>query len=74
CLIGVFECMIDAGLPKEVANLVMGSAGEISDEFMSNPAVRKISFTGSTEVGRILMAQSAPTVKKMSHVSLEGII
>src|SRR4029078_6249157 len=38
-LIGLFECLIDAGLPKGVANLIIGSATEISDEFMSNPAV-----------------------------------
>src|SRR5215468_3928739 len=36
-LIGVFECLIDAGVPKGVANMVIGSAGEISDEFMQNP-------------------------------------
>src|SRR3954454_13320128 len=41
-LIGVFECLIDAGLPKGVANLVIGPAAEIADEFMANPAVRKI--------------------------------
>src|SRR5881227_1600031 len=55
CLIQVFECMIDAGLPAGVANLVIGSAQEIADEFLENPAVRKISFTGSTEVGKQLM-------------------
>src|SRR6187401_2924439 len=66
CLIGVFECLIDAGLPKGVANLVIGSAGEISDEFMTNPAVRKISFTGSTEVGKKLMKQAADQVKRVS--------
>jgi succinate-semialdehyde dehydrogenase/glutarate-semialdehyde dehydrogenase len=66
CLIGVFECLIDAGLPKGVANLVIGSAGEISDEFMTNPAVRKISFTGSTDVGKQLMRQAADQVKRLS--------
>ncbi|MCE9560598.1 MAG: NAD-dependent succinate-semialdehyde dehydrogenase [Planctomycetes bacterium] len=66
CLIGVFECLIDAGLPKGVANLVIGSASEISDEFMSNPLVRKISFTGSTEVGKRLMKQAADQVKRLS--------
>ena len=65
-LIGVFECLIDAGLPPGVANLVMGSASEISDEFMSNPAVRKISFTGSTAVGKQLMRQAADQVKRLS--------
>jgi succinate-semialdehyde dehydrogenase/glutarate-semialdehyde dehydrogenase len=65
-LIGVFECLIDAGVPKGVANLVIGSAGEISDEFMQNPAVRKISFTGSTAVGKQLMKQAADQVKRLS--------
>src|SRR3954469_1993223 len=65
-LIGVFECLIDAGLPKVVANLVIGSASEISDEFMQNPLVRKISFTGSTDVGKQLMRQAADQVKRLS--------
>lgn len=65
-LIGVFECMIDAGLPAGVANLVIGSASEISDEFMTNPLVRKISFTGSTDVGKQLMRQAADQVKRLS--------
>lgn len=65
-LIGVFECLIDAGLPKGVANLVIGSASEISDEFMQNEAVRKISFTGSTAVGKQLMKQAADQVKRLS--------
>ncbi len=66
CLIGVFECLIDAGLPKGVANLVIGSASEIADEFMTNPLVRKISFTGSTAVGKQLMRQAADQVKRLS--------
>jgi succinate-semialdehyde dehydrogenase / glutarate-semialdehyde dehydrogenase len=66
CLIGLFECLIDAGLPKGVANLVIGSASEISDEFMANPIVRKISFTGSTAVGKQLMKQAADQVKRLS--------
>lgn len=65
-LVGVFECLIDAGLPAGVANLVIGSASEISDEFMANPAVRKISFTGSTAVGKQLMRQAADQVKRLS--------
>jgi succinate-semialdehyde dehydrogenase/glutarate-semialdehyde dehydrogenase len=65
-LIGVFECLIDAGLPKGVANMVIGSASEISDEFMQNPAVRKISFTGSTAVGKQLMKQAADQMKRLS--------
>ena len=65
-LIGVFECLIDAGLPKGVANLVIGPAADISDEFMTNTAVGKISFTGSTEVGKRLMKQAADQVKRLS--------
>ena len=55
-----------AGLPKGVFNVVTGSAAEIGGELTSNPTVRKISFTGSTAVGKVLMAQSAATVKKLS--------
>src|SRR5262249_9175315 len=65
-LIGVFECLVDAGVPKGVANLVIGPAPEIADEFMTNPAVRKISFTGSTDVGKQLMKQAADQVKRLS--------
>ncbi|MBL1405497.1 MAG: succinate-semialdehyde dehydrogenase (NADP(+)) [Hyphomicrobiales bacterium] len=55
-----------AGLPKGLFNIVMGDAPMIGAEMTSSPIVRKISFTGSTRVGSILMAQSAPTVKKMA--------
>ena len=58
-----------AGFPAGVFNLVTGSAAsapQIGGELTSNPVVRKLSFTGSTEVGRLLMAQCAPTVKKVS--------
>jgi succinate-semialdehyde dehydrogenase / glutarate-semialdehyde dehydrogenase len=65
-LIGVFECLIDAGLPKGVANLVIGPASDIAEEFMTNPVVRKISFTGSTEVGKKLMRQAADQMKRLS--------
>src|SRR5205823_11380252 len=65
-LVGVFECLIDAGLPKGVANLVIGPAAEIADEFMANWTVRKISFTGSTAVGKQLMKQAADQVKRLS--------
>jgi succinate-semialdehyde dehydrogenase/glutarate-semialdehyde dehydrogenase len=66
CLVQVFECMIDAGLPPGVANLVMGPAQEIADEFLENPICRKISFTGSTEVGKQLMKGAADQVKRVS--------
>jgi len=55
-----------AGVPKGVFNCVTGSAKEIGGEITGNPTVRKVTFTGSTEVGKILMAQCAATVKKTS--------
>ncbi len=58
-----------AGFPPGVFNVVTGSAAsapKIGGELTGNPTVRKLSFTGSTEVGRLLMAQCAPTVKKVS--------
>jgi succinate-semialdehyde dehydrogenase / glutarate-semialdehyde dehydrogenase len=55
-----------AGLPKGVLNIVTGSATEIGAELTSHPTVRKLSFTGSTEIGKVLMAQCASTVKKLS--------
>ncbi|RDU95794.1 NAD-dependent succinate-semialdehyde dehydrogenase [Trinickia dinghuensis] len=55
-----------AGVPKGVLSVVTGDPKAIGAEMTRNPIVRKLSFTGSTAVGRLLMAQSAPTVKKMS--------
>jgi succinate-semialdehyde dehydrogenase / glutarate-semialdehyde dehydrogenase len=55
-----------AGIPKGVFNIVTGDAPAIGGELCANPVVRKLSFTGSTEVGRILMKQCAPTIKKLS--------
>jgi succinate-semialdehyde dehydrogenase/glutarate-semialdehyde dehydrogenase len=58
-----------AGIPAGVFNIVTGSAASaplIGGELTANPTVRKLSFTGSTEVGRLLMAQSARTLKKLS--------
>jgi succinate-semialdehyde dehydrogenase/glutarate-semialdehyde dehydrogenase len=55
-----------AGVPRGVLNVVTGSATEIGGELTSNPIVRKLSFTGSTEIGKVLMAQCAGTVKKLS--------
>ena len=55
-----------AGVPRGVLSVLTGSATEIGGELTSNPTVRKITFTGSTEIGRILMRQSAETVKKVS--------
>jgi succinate-semialdehyde dehydrogenase/glutarate-semialdehyde dehydrogenase len=55
-----------AGVPAGVFNVVTGSATEVGAELTSNPKVRKLSFTGSTEVGKLLMAQCAATMKKVS--------
>ncbi len=55
-----------AGFPPGILNIVTGQAGAIGGELTSNPAVRKLSFTGSTEVGKLLMQQCAATVKKVS--------
>ncbi|MCO6391997.1 succinate-semialdehyde dehydrogenase [Aliihoeflea aestuarii] len=56
----------EAGIPKGVVNVVTGGASEIGKELSTNPLVKKITFTGSTEVGKILIGQSASTVKKVS--------
>ena len=55
-----------AGLPAGVLNVVTGSAQQIGGELTSNPIVRKLTFTGSTEIGKELLAQCAGTVKKTS--------
>src|SRR6267143_6562297 len=55
-----------AGVPNGVFNVITGAASEIGAELTSNPTVRKLSFTGSTETGKLLMAQCASTVKKLS--------
>ncbi|MAU62398.1 MAG: succinate-semialdehyde dehydrogenase (NADP(+)) [Parvibaculum sp.] len=55
-----------AGIPDGVLSIVTGKAGAIGGEMTSNPLVRKVTFTGSTEIGKELMQQSASTVKKVS--------
>ncbi|WP_230971597.1 NADP-dependent succinate-semialdehyde dehydrogenase [Nitrogeniibacter aestuarii] len=55
-----------AGFPPGVFNVVTGDTKAIGGELTGNPTVRKLSFTGSTEVGRVLMEQCAPTIKKLS--------
>ncbi len=60
-------CAEEAGIPAGVFNVVPTSrAAEVGGELTSNPLIRKISFTGSTEVGKLLLRQSADTVKKVS--------
>ncbi len=55
-----------AGMPDGVCNIITGPSGETGKELCENPKVRKLSFTGSTRVGAILLQQCAPTVKKTS--------
>lgn len=55
-----------AGVPAGVFSVVPGRAGTVGEELVTSPTVRKVTFTGSTEVGRSLMAKAAPTIKKLS--------
>ena len=55
-----------AGVPKGILSVITGASGAIGGEMTSNPIVRKLSFTGSTEIGKKLMEQCAGTVKKVS--------
>ncbi len=60
------ELAARAGIPKGVFNVITGSAAAIGGEMTANPTVRKLTFTGSTEIGKKLMVQCAATLKKMS--------
>jgi succinate-semialdehyde dehydrogenase/glutarate-semialdehyde dehydrogenase len=60
------ELAARAGVPKGLLSVLTGSASQIGGEMTRNPLVRKLTFTGSTEVGRTLMRQSADTIKKLS--------
>jgi succinate-semialdehyde dehydrogenase/glutarate-semialdehyde dehydrogenase len=60
------ELAVRAGFPPGVLNVITGDAQSIGAEMCANPIVRKLSFTGSTRVGRLLMQQVAPTIKKIS--------
>ncbi|NRF90132.1 NAD-dependent succinate-semialdehyde dehydrogenase [Paenibacillus frigoriresistens] len=64
--IEIFKAFDEAGLPSGVVNLVNGSASAVVGAMMKSPIVRKITFTGSTEVGKELVRQSADTMKKVS--------
>lgn len=66
CCVQFAECVHAAGLPKGVFQLVAGRASEIAQEFLDNPLCRKITFTGSTEVGQKLIAGAARRVKPLS--------
>lgn len=64
--LAIFDIFDEVGLPKGVVNLVMGDPKEVGDALTTNNDVRKLTFTGSTEVGKLLYSQSAETVKKIS--------
>jgi succinate-semialdehyde dehydrogenase/glutarate-semialdehyde dehydrogenase len=64
--IALAEIALEAGLPAGVMNVITGDSAAIGKELFSNPAVRKVSFTGSTEVGKILIKQSAENVTRLS--------
>jgi len=66
CCVQFAECVHSVGLPKGVFQLVAGKASDISQEFLDNPLCRKITFTGSTEVGQKLIAGAARLVKPLS--------
>lgn len=67
CAIAIFKVLHDAGIPAGVANLVTArDPGPIGEEFITNPLVRKMTFTGSTEVGKMLSRRAADQVKRVS--------
>jgi succinate-semialdehyde dehydrogenase/glutarate-semialdehyde dehydrogenase len=62
-VVGLF---LEAGLPKGVMNVVTGQGSVVGNEIVTNPTVRKVGFTGSTEVGRRVMASAAQTIKRVT--------
>ena len=66
CAVAFAECVNSAELPKSTFQLVAGASAEIGAEFLENPICRKITFTGSTEVGRLLISGAAKSVKPLS--------
>ena len=64
--LAIAELADRAGLPRGVLNILTGDARSVGGELTANPKVRKLSFTGSTEIGKVLMKQCANTVKKIS--------
>lgn len=69
--LAVLQCLLDAGLPKEVAQAVYGVPDEVSRHFLSSPIIRKLSFTGSTVVGKHLAKLAAEDMKRTT-VELGG--
>jgi succinate-semialdehyde dehydrogenase/glutarate-semialdehyde dehydrogenase len=66
CALALAELADRAGVPRGILNIVCGDEQQVGAELTDNPTVRKLSFTGSTEVGRILMRQCADTIKNVS--------
>ena len=66
CAVALAECMEAGGIPAGVFQLVVGSARMIAEEFLQNPICRKVTFTGSTEVGKELIRGAAHAVKPLS--------
>jgi len=62
--LGVLQCLLDAGLPKEVAQAVFGVPDEVSRYLLASPVIRKLSFTGSTVVGKHLARLAADDLKR----------
>jgi succinate-semialdehyde dehydrogenase/glutarate-semialdehyde dehydrogenase len=66
CVAALIRCCHDAGIPPGVVNLLFGSPEAVVEPLMANPAIRQVSFTGSTRVGQLLVQQSAQTVKRLT--------
>ncbi len=67
CAVAVFEILAEAGLPAGAVNLVTtGTPEAVGDRLLDAPEVRKLTFTGSTEVGKLLAARAAATMKRVS--------
>jgi succinate-semialdehyde dehydrogenase/glutarate-semialdehyde dehydrogenase len=64
--LAIGELAVEAGVPPGVIGIVTGDAAAIGDELLGNPSVRKLSFTGSTEVGKLLMTKAATNVTRLS--------
>jgi succinate-semialdehyde dehydrogenase/glutarate-semialdehyde dehydrogenase len=64
--IAIFEQLMKTGIPSGTANLITGKASKIAETLMADQRVRKLSFTGSTEVGKQLMKQSSDQIKRLS--------
>jgi succinate-semialdehyde dehydrogenase / glutarate-semialdehyde dehydrogenase len=62
--LAILQCLLDAGLPKEVAQAVYGVPDEVSRHLLGSPIIRKLSFTGSTDVGKHLMKLAADDMKR----------